>query len=144
MLFRSMITINNHRQYIENVKNNAANLRMELDSKVPSKYMRQPKYLPHMDNCIYHPTTGLIARQEIIHNVQKNYPSQFSKNLHYLRNLEGYKYFSDILEDRLNELYPKTKKLRKFLIKNNHFSLYYVKSKQKLNFLAKVKLMLMR
>lgn len=138
------IKINNHKAYITNVRNNASALRMELDTKVPLKYTRQPKYFSHMDNCIYHPTTGLIARQEVIHNVQKNYPSQFSKNLHYLRKLDGYEYLSGIIENRLNELYPQTKKIRKFLIENNHFSLYYVKSKQKLNFLAKVKLMLMR
>lgn len=139
-----MITINNHRQYIENVKNNASELRMELDTKVSLRQLEQEKYLPHMDNCIYHPTTGLLARQELIHDVPKSFPSQFSQNLYYLRNLKGYKYLSGILENRLNELYPQTKNLRKFLIKNNYLSLYYVKSKQKLNFLDKVKLFLMR
>ena len=139
-----MLKINNHRKYIENVKNNATELRMELDTRVPLRHTRCEKYLPHMDNCIYHPTTGLIARQEIIRNIQKNYPSNFSRNLHYLKSSDEYKYFSEILENKLDELYPRTKKLRQFLIENNHLSLYIIKRKQPLNLLDKIKLFLMR
>lgn len=138
-----MTTINKYQQYLENVKRNATTLRMELDSNYP-RHIRQQQYLPHMDDCIYNPTIGLTARQEIIHNHLPNFPSQFSKNLHHLRKSEKYKYFSDIIEERLNQLYPKTKNLRKFLIEENHLSLYFVKRKQKLNLLSKLKLMLMR
>lgn len=139
-----MTIIYNYPKYLAKVRNNATALRTELDTKMSLRDIPTEKYSPHLENCIHHPTTGLIARHEYINYVQKNYPSYFSKNLHYVENRKEYKYLANILDDRLNQLYPKTKKLRQFLIDENHLSLYFVKSKHKLGLWSKIRLLFIR
>lgn len=78
------------------------------------------KYLAdHLRDCLKHPTTGLMAYNDAFISRGQNYPVYFRKNLETVKKFPDIKNLMDTLNDKLKELYPKTRKARDFIIESN-------------------------
>lgn len=78
----------------------------------------------HLQDCINHPTTGLLAAKK---NRTYNYPSCYNRNLKDLKSIPSMRDSFDRFETKFSKLYPKTGRARKFLINNESIVLNYVK-----------------
>ena len=70
-------------------------------------------------DCVNHPTTGLLAAKK---NRTYNYPSCYRRNLNDLLSIPSMRDLFDRFETKFNRLYPKTGKLREFLIDKSRLS----------------------
>lgn len=128
----------------DRVKTNAITAKnvLEVSYPVRTRNFRIKNIMPHLDDCNYHPTTGLLARQQYIENAPKSFPLNFERNKATLRKHPTFKYLNEILEDTLNKLYPKTKKIRQYIIENNRLNLDYVTRAKGYNLIDKLKIFL--
>ena len=78
----------------------------------------------HIQDCINHPTTGLLAARKHRTN---NYPHCYNRNLMELLSEQQIKTSVDIFISKFNKLYPKTGRARNFLINSDSIVLNYVK-----------------
>ncbi len=82
------------------------------------------KYLAdHLKDCLKHPTTGLMAYNDAFISRGQEYPVYYRKNLEMAKKFPDIKNLMNALNDKLKELYPKTRKARDFIIETNriHF-----------------------
>lgn len=78
------------------------------------------KYLAeHLRDCLKHPTTGLMAYNDAFINRGQNYPGYYRRNLEAVKKFPNIKNLMNALNDKLKELYPKTRKARDFIIETN-------------------------
>lgn len=78
----------------------------------------------HLQDCINHPTTGLLAEKK---HRTVNYPACYLRNQRALFKIPEMQQAKDVFENKLNTLYPKTGNARRFLIESNSIVLNYVK-----------------
>lgn len=78
----------------------------------------------HLQDCINHPTTGLLAARK---NRTYNYPDCYDRNLKELLEIPQMKNSADIFVNKFNKLYPKTAKARLYLMNSDSIVLHYVK-----------------
>lgn len=78
------------------------------------------KYLAeHLRDCLKHPTTGLMAYNDAFIRRGQNYPGYYRRNLEVVKKFPDIKNLMNALNDKLKELYPKTRKARDFIIETN-------------------------
>ena len=78
------------------------------------------KYLAdHLRDCLKHPTTGLMAYNDAFITRGQEYPVYYRKNLEMVKKFPDIKNLMNALNDKLKELYPKTRKARDFIIETN-------------------------
>jgi hypothetical protein len=116
------------------VRENAKNARNQIDFGVFDEEAKLKQLTKHYEDCIYHPTTGLIARERYLGNLKK---------LPLNRN-DKIKYLSDILKERINQFYPTTKKARQYIIETHRISFDHVRPSRGYNILDKIKILLKR
>ena len=128
----------------DRVKTNAQTAKLILETKrLSHSYDHNIEQIQrHLDDCNYHPTTGLLARQKYIENAPKIFPGRFIRNKETLKSHPTFQYLNGILEDTLNKLYPKTKKIRQYIIQNNRIDLDYVTRAKGYNLIDKLKIFL--
>ncbi len=80
--------------------------------------------IKHLKDCRENPTVGLLLRKKYRTN---NYSDCFHRNLNLLYCDENVQHAQDSFESKYNNLYPKTGKARKYLIKNENVVIDYVK-----------------
>ena len=78
----------------------------------------------HLQDCIKHPTTGLLAAKK---NRTYNYPDCYERNFQELMSVPKMKNSADAFVNKFHKLYPKTAKARNFLINTDSIVLNYVK-----------------
>lgn len=140
-----MINLLQQDLHIKNVRLNAVSLNASMDSAMNPKITNlKDKYVKHMEYCINNPTTGLIARQEFIINPVKKFPGHYIANSYHINDSKEGKYLQNILNERIENLYPKTKKIRDYIIKDNRLSLNYRKEIRGYNLLDALKIFLKR
>ena len=85
--------------------------------------------IKHLQDCKKNPTVGLLARKCCETN---NYPNSKMRNMDLLMRNSKLKKLSDSFETSFEkELYPKTHKIRKYLIEKEFVVLDYVKPRVK-------------
>lgn len=78
------------------------------------------KYLAdHLRDCLKHPTTGLMAYNDAFISRGQEYPVYYRQNLAMAKNFPDIKNLMNALNDKLKELYPKTRKARDFIIETD-------------------------
>lgn len=77
-----------------------------------------------IQDCIKHPTTGLLAAKK---HKTHNYPDYYYRNLQELLSKPAIKNATDTFASKYEKLYPKTGKARNFLINTDSIVLNYVK-----------------
>lgn len=82
----------------------------------------------HLNDCRKNPTRGLLARKKFRTN---NYPDCYKRNLNDLYKNEAVKTADNAFKEKFSSLYPKSGKVRKFLIKSESIVLDYVKPVKK-------------
>lgn len=88
-------------------------------------------YLKHLDNSLWNPTIGAIAKHQYICD-----PKYLPEDKY------AVKYLKNILKDKINEFYPKTKKIREYIINDNRLNFNYVTKSKGYNILDKLKILM--
>ncbi|MCM1338702.1 MAG: hypothetical protein NC191_03425 [Muribaculaceae bacterium] len=123
---------------IVQVKENAKNA-MRLTNLGTTKEMIDA-HATQLEDCIYHPTTGLLARNKYCkpENIFHNSITPRRRNL---ENSPMIKYLNGILQDRMKSLYPKTRKLREYIIDERRISLDSIRPCRGYSFIDKLKIL---
>ena len=125
----------------DSIKRNAYWHHIHLDTRFRVSADDVSDTLDHLDDCINHPTTGLIARRQALKD-KLNYPEFYKRNQIEMFKLPKVAQKNDSFEKKFNELYPKTGSLRKNLIDKQRITFSYL-SKPKMSFLQKISLKLL-
>lgn len=99
-------------------------------------------YKHHLMDCLECPTRGLLARHQFINCTEGVVNvSRYKKNKKQIQQHPTFKRLQAELDSMIDTLYPKTKKLRKFIIKNNRIDYDTVTVEKKLTLLDKIKIL---
>lgn len=91
-------------------------------------------YARHLEECISNPTLGGIAEQQYLLKSQNRFHKLNPKM----------RYLIDILNDEKKKLYPKTRKVREYIIQDDRLDLLSVTKRKGYNWFAKLKILLHR
>lgn len=92
----------------------------------------QDYYIKHLEDCNWNPTIGAIARQQFSVPKRNN-----------LIKTPTEKYLEKTLKDYINSLYPKTKKIRNYIVKSNRLNLDFVTKSTGYSFMDRLKIFMM-
>ncbi len=108
-------------------------LRYSARTAIDAGFGGKKEYIKHLEDCIANPTIGLTAR----HKFMKGYtPSPELK-----RN-PTVKYLEEILNERINAFYPKTKVLRQYIIDSGRMRMFHISKAKPFTFIDKAKIAL--
>lgn len=108
----------------ENIRSNAYWHNVHLDTRFRPHNDVVEDTIRHYEDCKQNPTVALLARKKSETN---NYPDFKIRNEHIMEKNPEVKAAKDSFEKAYNELYPKTKNARKYLIDKEFVTLNYVK-----------------
>ena len=112
------MTLNLH---IFKARSNANWNNTHLDSPLQISQQGFSANMAHLQDCIEHPTIGLLARREQRTN---GYRDIFHKKIKMLNKFSlKFRSKTDAFKETFNKLYPKTGNARKFLINNDYIVL---------------------
>lgn len=97
-------------------------------------------YKKHLADCETCPTVGLLARRKYITGKKVNYSKYAQKNINYLERQPGVDVLRKKVDGKLQELYPKTKYARLFIIDENRVVLDEIKPVKKYGLIDRIKL----
>jgi len=127
---------------VTRIRDYAIKLNNSLNVSTRSNKMLEPEYIGLLKEIAKHPTNGFLVKHQYMGN------NRFSNNGHKRScNIENLKSSKNIMNlrneilDRINTLYPKTKNLRKYIIRNDRLSVEYVKPKKGYNVMNKLAIM---
>lgn len=111
----------------DNVRRNAYWAHTEIDSRFPLDESTINFYSKHLKDKIKHPTNGMLAMREMS-KTSKNYPMAYDTKMKILnkqiaRTAKLFKKYNDLI----NTIYPKTKKIREYIINHDKVVLHKVK-----------------
>lgn len=109
---------------IDFIKLNAQTSNGLLDSKYEASPSLSQYAEFHLEDCKENPTIGLLARQ---HEKTNDYPKMKKHNLEILNQVDSFKKVDKEFKDMYKDIYPKTGKIRKQLIKKESIVLDEVK-----------------
>lgn len=75
-------------------------------------------YKLHLMDCEKHPTIGLLARKKFITGTPMNYPETANRNIRFMERQPEIRTLLESIDTKIKELYPKTKKIREYIIDN--------------------------
>ena len=112
-----------------------------LDTILPMKYTTADKDCrTFIEYTTYRPTLGRIARYEELKKTRK-FSADFKNNLGIIRSNASIDYLITIMNNNYNNMYPKTAKIRDYIIDNGRLSLDKVTKSKGYNFIDKLKLL---
>ncbi|MBE7713248.1 MAG: hypothetical protein E7Z87_05845 [Cyanobacteria bacterium SIG26] len=121
----------------------ARNAATALDNSLSPKYtLARAKYTKLLEHTTYHPTLGMIAQHEVFKTKTKDFPLNFELNLNKLKQMPSIKYLQKILDNRIQELYPKTAKIRQYIITNDRIQLDKVTKSKGYSIFDKLKILI--
>ncbi len=122
-----------------NVRSYAKTAADELDTRFFPDDYGEYYYAKHLENTIQQPTIGMMAMQEAKTHPQMNYPWYFDRNKKIIEeNSNVVKNLKKILDDKINSLYPKTQKIREFIISHDRIEFDRIKKARGLNLFEKL------
>lgn len=136
------LKINHQKQYY-NTRRNASFVRKELDTRFfPNEYGKY-YYEKHLEEAIEHPTISMIAMNEAKKSPLLDFPYHFERNKKIIEEKSGtVKTLKNSLDDIIDFLYPKTKKIRAYIIDNSRIEFDNIKKSKGYNFIDKLKIFL--
>jgi len=93
----------------------------------------EKEYIKHLEDCISNPTIGLTARHKFINSEAISYKTKKNPTVKYL---EG------ILKEQIDELYPKTKALREYIIESGRMRMFHISKIKPFTLAEKIKIAL--
>ena len=128
----------------ENVRYNAYWSKVHIDTRLKPDSEDIDCYKEHLKDCDRHPTSGFLARRKYITKKNYNYPGCAHRNLNFLNNQPEIQKLKENIESTVNQLYPKTKQARKYIIDNDRVLLDYVTKGKRYNLKDKLIILLKR
>lgn len=98
----------------------------------------------HLKDCNNNPTVGLLARRKYITKKPMDYPVHASRNIHHIEKQPEIESLNNSLKNKINELYPKTKQIRQYIINSDRVVLDEVKRSKKYTIFNKLTMILKR
>lgn len=133
-------TINNQAQ-INQIKLNAQRTRSFMDSRTIASIYDVDFYKAHLEDCIQNPTRGKIAQQQFIVNAIKESEGAWI-NQQIMNRQPEIKPLLKKLDDTIKTLYPRTSKIRDYIIKSGRLKLETVTKCQHYNWFDKLRILL--
>lgn len=113
----------------DNIRRNAYWALTELDSRLPLDSSTIEDYSRHIKDKINHPTTGMLAMREM-ERKPLNYPLSYRSNLDmFEKRIAETSELTQEFNELMDKLYPKTRKLREYIIKHDRVKLNFIKPK---------------
>lgn len=133
-------SINNHSR-LNRIRANAIQTRSFMDSRMIASIYHVDYYKAHLKDCIENPTTGKIAEQQYI--IKKiNNPEAAWINQQIMDRQPEIKPLLKELQNKIQTLYPRTAKLRDYIIKSGRLELENIKPCKHYNWFDKLKILL--
>lgn len=133
-------SINNH-SGLNPIISNAQKTRSFMDSRIIASIDDIDCYKAHLQDCIKNPTRGKIAEQQYI--IKKiNNPEAAWINQQIMDRQPEIKPLLKELQDKIQTLYPRTAKLRDYIIKSGRLELENIKPCKHYNWFDKLKILL--
>ena len=130
------------RQY-HNQRIKAQVTRHELDTRFYPDDYGEYSYARHLEDTIQKPTVGMLAMQEAKRKPLLDYPYHFERNQKILENKSAeVQLLKKTLNDTIKFLYPRTEKIREFIIEHNRLEFDNIKKSKGYNWFDKLKLFL--
>jgi hypothetical protein len=101
---------------LEHIKYNAYWSRVHIDSRLKIDEKDIIDYKEHLKDCQKNPTIGLLAGKKYITGKPMNYPEYANRNIRYLERQPEIDELKKSLKKKINDLYPKTKHIREYII----------------------------
>ena len=111
-----------------------------LDRRALPDSMAVNYYMEHLQDCYDCPTLGFLANKYYYNSPSINFPSKYVQNRRLLECDEEIIMMHEKIRERINNLYPRTKYIRQYIINDDRLSLYYVKPSRGYNFWDKFKI----
>ena len=128
----------------ESIRYNAYWSRKGIDTRFEVDEDVLDTYKAHLKDCENKPTVGMLARKKYITGKPMNYSIEARRNLHYMHRQPEVKELRNALNNKINELYPRTKHIRKYITDTNRVVLDYVEKARKYTVFNKLKIALKR
>lgn len=122
---------------------NARMLRDDLDTRFYPDDYGEYYYARHLEDAIKKPTVGMMALHEAKKKPLLNYPYHFERNQKIIEETSPeVKKLKSIFDEAIDKLYPKTKKIREFIIAQDRIDFDTIKKSKGYNWFDKLKLFL--
>ena len=128
----------------DHIKSNAHWTRVHLDTSFRPDSDDIKICSDHVQDCLNHPTTGLLARRQYITKKPYNYPEYALRNKMIINNNKKITSLQNYFKDLVKVLYPKTNHIRQYIIDNDRVVLDYVAPIKKYTSADKLKIFLKR
>lgn len=124
------------------IKTNAFWTNVHLDTSFKPDVDHVRMYKDHLTDWIKNPTVGLMADQKYISGKPHNFSLSFKINKMIMDADDGVIALKKTLKSKIENLYPKTRKIREHIIAGDRLELDYVKKSKGYNFIDKLKIAL--
>ncbi len=126
-----------------NIRNNAKWAIQEMDTRFFPDDYGEYYYAQHLKNAIEKPTVGMMAFHEAKTKPLLDYPNHFDLNKRILEEKSStVKKLKQTFDNVLYHLYPKTSKIREFIIDEDRIAFDTIKKSKGYNWFDKLKLFL--
>ena len=129
------------RKSYRDIRYNAKLVREELDTRFYPDDYGEYFYEQHLKDTIKKPTAGMMALQEAKSKPLLDYPLFFTRNKEILEEKSSsIRTLKKALDDTIQFLYPKTGKIREFIIEQERIAFDTIKKSKGYNWFDKLKL----
>ncbi len=128
----------------ESIRSNAYWSRQGIDTRLEVDEDVLDTYKAHLKDCEKNPTVGMLARKKYITGKPMNYYPEARRNLHYMYRQPEVKELRKSLKNKINELYPRTKRIREYITDTKRVVLDYVEKSRDYTIFNKLKIALKR
>ncbi len=126
----------------DDVRFNAYWSKIAIDSRLLIDDIDVDCYKNHLQDCEKNPTIGLIAGKKYITGKKMNYPFYAKRNIKLLERQPEIDSLQKSINNKINNLYPKTKNARLYIIESGRISLDKIKKLKKYTMIDKLKISL--
>ena len=126
----------------EDVKRNAFWAKAAMDTTLRVDKRSLETYKAHLQDCEKNPTIGLLANKQYITNFSMNYGETARRNQRYMERQPEIDMLQKSIKSKVNELYPKTKNIRQYIIDNGRVILDNMRPTRGYNFFNRLKIFL--
>ena len=126
----------------KNIKYHAYWTNVHLDTSLTPDANDVKDYKAYLNNRIDNPTVGSLADHKYISGKSHNYPSDFYRNKNTIEADSGVSQLKQVLTNKIQGLYPKSRKIREHIIAGDRLELDYVKKSKGYKLIDKLKILL--
>lgn len=115
----------------EDARSNAYWSRAGIDTRLLASSMNVSDYKNHLLDCEKNPTVGMIIRKKYITGSPMNYPEGARRNIKFMNQQPEISDLIKSVDKKIQELYPRTKHIREYIIDSRRVLLDEVKKCKK-------------